>query len=213
VLRITANEDHTREMVLNSLGIVTILKPVLGYKQCAEIAGEGYRTGNRSIRLSSAKESCLLKRSGTSCCFRLRAWSTPTPMWARALTRSGRRLPGRRHVKTYMDPRLQRVGGRWLEGRNCWRYRRLDFVWGEKRQISRLASFSSRGAYFGYATRNCKGALGSAVSSCCGCLDRGCERGWRLDREPSGTLEPAWVAWQCRSVALARSLRRGFASR
>jgi hypothetical protein len=34
-------------------------------------------------------------------------------MWARALTRSGRRLPGRRHVKTYMDPRLQRVGGRW----------------------------------------------------------------------------------------------------
>jgi aspartate ammonia-lyase len=45
VLGITANEDHTREMVLNSLGIVTILKPVLGYKQCAEIAREGYRTG------------------------------------------------------------------------------------------------------------------------------------------------------------------------
>ena len=45
MLGITANEDHTREMVLNSLGIVTILKPVLGYKQCAEIAGEGYRTG------------------------------------------------------------------------------------------------------------------------------------------------------------------------
>jgi aspartate ammonia-lyase len=45
VLRITANEDHTREMVLNSLGIVTILKPALGHKQCAEIAGEGYRTG------------------------------------------------------------------------------------------------------------------------------------------------------------------------
>ena len=41
MLGITANEDHTREMVLNSLGIVTIL----GYKQCAEIAGEGYRTG------------------------------------------------------------------------------------------------------------------------------------------------------------------------
>jgi aspartate ammonia-lyase len=45
VLGITANEDHTHEMVLNSLGIVTILKPVLGYKQCAEIAREGYRTG------------------------------------------------------------------------------------------------------------------------------------------------------------------------
>ena len=45
MLGITANEDHTREMVLNSLGIITILKPVLGYKQCAEIAREGYRTG------------------------------------------------------------------------------------------------------------------------------------------------------------------------
>src|SRR5580693_7692726 len=52
-----------------------------------------------------------------------------------------------------------------------------------------------------------KARLALRVSSCCGCLDRGCERGWRLDREPSGTLEPAWVAWQCRSVAFARSLR------
>jgi aspartate ammonia-lyase len=32
-------------MVLNSLGIVTVLKPLLGYKQCAEIAREGYKTG------------------------------------------------------------------------------------------------------------------------------------------------------------------------
>lgn len=32
-------------MVLNSLGIVTVLKPSLGYKQCAEIAREGYQTG------------------------------------------------------------------------------------------------------------------------------------------------------------------------
>jgi aspartate ammonia-lyase len=32
-------------MVLNSLGIVTVLKPSLGYKQCAEIAREGYETG------------------------------------------------------------------------------------------------------------------------------------------------------------------------
>jgi len=42
---ITANEGHTRDMVLNSLGIVTVLKPSLGYKQCAEIAREGYETG------------------------------------------------------------------------------------------------------------------------------------------------------------------------
>ena len=42
---ITANDEHTRNMVLNSLGIVTVLKPLLGYKQCAEIAREGYKSG------------------------------------------------------------------------------------------------------------------------------------------------------------------------
>jgi aspartate ammonia-lyase len=42
---ITANAERARDMVLNSLGIVTLLKPALGYKQCAEIAREGYETG------------------------------------------------------------------------------------------------------------------------------------------------------------------------
>ena len=42
---ITANADRTRDMVLNSLGIVTMLKPSLGYKLCGEIAKEGYETG------------------------------------------------------------------------------------------------------------------------------------------------------------------------
>jgi aspartate ammonia-lyase len=42
---ITVNAQRTRDMVLNSLGIVTVLKPSLGYKQCAEIAREGYETG------------------------------------------------------------------------------------------------------------------------------------------------------------------------
>jgi aspartate ammonia-lyase len=42
---ITANAEHARDMVLNSLGIVTLLKPSLGYKLCAEIAREGYDTG------------------------------------------------------------------------------------------------------------------------------------------------------------------------
>ncbi|HEX5675461.1 MAG TPA: aspartate ammonia-lyase, partial [Azonexus sp.] len=32
-------------LVLNSLGIITVLKPTLGYKLCAEIAREGYETG------------------------------------------------------------------------------------------------------------------------------------------------------------------------
>ncbi len=42
---ITANAERTRDMVLNSLGIVTLLKASLGYKLCAEIAREGYETG------------------------------------------------------------------------------------------------------------------------------------------------------------------------
>ena len=42
---ITANHERTRDMVLNSLGVVTLLKPSLGYKQCSEIAKEGFETG------------------------------------------------------------------------------------------------------------------------------------------------------------------------
>jgi aspartate ammonia-lyase len=42
---ITANHDRTRDMVMNSLGIVTLLKPSLGYKQCSKSAREGYQTG------------------------------------------------------------------------------------------------------------------------------------------------------------------------
>ncbi len=42
---ITANPERTRDMVLNSLGIVTVLKRQLGYKLCAELAREGYESG------------------------------------------------------------------------------------------------------------------------------------------------------------------------
>jgi aspartate ammonia-lyase len=42
---ITANVEHARDMVLNSLGIITVLKPSLGYKQCAEIARECHKSG------------------------------------------------------------------------------------------------------------------------------------------------------------------------
>ena len=42
---ITPNAERTRDMVLNSLGIVTVLKSSLGYKLCAEVAHEGYETG------------------------------------------------------------------------------------------------------------------------------------------------------------------------
>ena len=56
---ITANADRTRDMVLNSLGIVTVLKPSLGYKQCAEIAREGYLTG-KSLHEIVVREKKLL---------------------------------------------------------------------------------------------------------------------------------------------------------
>src|SRR5512137_2102969 len=56
---ITANADRTLQMVLNSLGIVTALKPSLGYKQCAEIAREGYETG-KSLHEIVVKEKKLM---------------------------------------------------------------------------------------------------------------------------------------------------------
>ena len=56
---ITANAERSRDMVLNSLGIVTVLKPSLGYKQCAEIAREGYETG-KSLHEIVVKEKKLL---------------------------------------------------------------------------------------------------------------------------------------------------------
>ena len=58
---ITANPERTRDMVLNSLGIVTVLKPSLDYKQCAEIAREGYETG-KSLHDIVVKERKLLSQ-------------------------------------------------------------------------------------------------------------------------------------------------------
>jgi len=59
---ITANADRTRDMVLNSLGIVTVLKPALGYKQCAELAREGYETG-KSLHDIVVKERKLMTQA------------------------------------------------------------------------------------------------------------------------------------------------------
>jgi aspartate ammonia-lyase len=56
---ITANAERSRDMVLNSLGIVTLLKPTLGYKQCAEIAREGHETG-KSLHDIVVKERKLM---------------------------------------------------------------------------------------------------------------------------------------------------------
>jgi aspartate ammonia-lyase len=58
---ITANARRTEEMVLNSLGIVTQLSPILGYEKCSEIAREGYRQ-NKSIYQIVVEEQKLISR-------------------------------------------------------------------------------------------------------------------------------------------------------
>jgi aspartate ammonia-lyase len=42
---ITANAERCRELVLNSVGIVTALNPIIGYEKSAEIAKEALETG------------------------------------------------------------------------------------------------------------------------------------------------------------------------
>ena len=46
-------------MVLNSLGIVTLLNPILGYKQCAEVAREGYLE-NKSVHQIVVQEKNII---------------------------------------------------------------------------------------------------------------------------------------------------------
>ena len=41
---ITANKERCREMVLNSISIITALNPVLGYETCTQLAKEALET-------------------------------------------------------------------------------------------------------------------------------------------------------------------------
>lgn len=41
---ITANEEHCRQTVMNSIGLVTALNPVLGYDICTQVAKEAMKT-------------------------------------------------------------------------------------------------------------------------------------------------------------------------
>ena len=42
---IVVNAKHCEDLVMGSLGIITVLKPHFGYKPCANIAREGFLTG------------------------------------------------------------------------------------------------------------------------------------------------------------------------
>jgi len=55
---ITANEERCREMVENSVGIVTTLAPVIGYQRAADIAKKALRE-NRSVREIILEEKVL----------------------------------------------------------------------------------------------------------------------------------------------------------
>lgn len=48
---VTANEEHCREMVLHSIGIVTALNPYIGYKNSTRIAKEALETGKSVYNL------------------------------------------------------------------------------------------------------------------------------------------------------------------
>ncbi|MBC9912859.1 aspartate ammonia-lyase [Chitinophaga varians] len=59
ILGITANAEHTKQMVMNSIGIVTQLNPILGYEKSASIAREALETG-KSVHDIAVKEKQLI---------------------------------------------------------------------------------------------------------------------------------------------------------
>ena len=48
---ITVNVEHCRSLVENSIGIVTALKPYIGYSKCSEVAKEALATGGSVYKL------------------------------------------------------------------------------------------------------------------------------------------------------------------
>ena len=59
---ITANEEHCKSMVLNSIGIVTALNPYIGYKNSTKIAKEALETG-RSVYELIIEQNILSKEA------------------------------------------------------------------------------------------------------------------------------------------------------
>jgi len=91
---ITANRDACRGFVERSIGVVTALNPVLGYKRSTELAAEAMRTGKgivelvRERKLLSEKEIARLldpaKMAGTSAARAARARRAPRAPRGRA---------------------------------------------------------------------------------------------------------------------------------
>ena len=58
---IVVNAEHCKDLVMGSLGIITILKPHFGYKPCANIAREGFLTGKSLHQLVVEEKKMLTK--------------------------------------------------------------------------------------------------------------------------------------------------------
>jgi aspartate ammonia-lyase len=58
---ITANPDVCRNMVMNSIGIVTMLNPLIGYEASADIAREALKTGKSVYQLAVEERQLLNK--------------------------------------------------------------------------------------------------------------------------------------------------------
>jgi len=56
---ITANEEVSKNLVMNSIGIVTMLNPIIGYEASAGIAREALKTG-KSVHTIAVKEKELI---------------------------------------------------------------------------------------------------------------------------------------------------------
>lgn len=56
IVGITANEEHCRNLVMNSIGIVTALNPVIGYEASSSVAKEALETGKGVYQLVLEKK-------------------------------------------------------------------------------------------------------------------------------------------------------------
>ena len=59
---ITANAERTRDMVMNSTSIVTLLNPVIGYRKAAEIAHEAHEAGKTIHQVAVLERRVLSQR-------------------------------------------------------------------------------------------------------------------------------------------------------
>jgi len=59
---ITANAERTRDMVMNSTGIVTMLNPMIGYKKAAEIAREAHQSGKSIHQIAVVERNFVTQK-------------------------------------------------------------------------------------------------------------------------------------------------------